>query len=72
MKKNEIIDILKTIQYPGFSRDIVSFGMIKNITFEDNIINIALSINTDNQENLKKVENEIIKKLHEKKVSISF
>ena len=72
MKKNEIIDILKTIQYPGFSRDIVSFGMIKNITFEDNMINISLSINTDNQENLKKVENEIIKKFPQNKVSISF
>ena len=26
IKKQAIIDILKTVKYPGFSRDIVSFG----------------------------------------------
>ena len=28
---NEILAELKKIKYPGFSRDIVSFGMIKDI-----------------------------------------
>src|SRR5215475_5279973 len=28
---NEILDELKKIKYPGFSRDIVSFGLIKDI-----------------------------------------
>ena len=64
MTKDEILNILKTIQYPGFSRDIVSFGMIKNISHENNSINICLSINTDNQENLKKIENEIKSKIN--------
>ena len=50
MKKNEIIDILKTIQYPGFSRDIVSFGMLKNITFEDKL---NCRINTEEKNNKK-------------------
>ena len=31
IKKQAIIDILKTVKYPGFSRDIVSFGVIKEI-----------------------------------------
>ena len=72
MTKEKILNILKTIQYPGFSRDIVSFGMVKTISIENDIINVSLSINTDNQENLKKVESEIIKKLKNNKVSINF
>ncbi len=30
-KPNEILDELKTIKYPGFTRDIVSFGIVKDI-----------------------------------------
>ena len=72
MTKDQIINILKTIKYPGFNRDLVSFGMIKNISFENNIINIFLSINTDNQENLKKVKIEIMEKFKDNEVSINF
>ena len=72
MTKDQITNILKTIKYPGFNRDLVSFGMIKNISIENNIINIFLSINTDNQENLKKVKNEIMEKFKDNEVSINF
>ena len=27
MNNNQILELLKTIKYPGFNRDIVSFGM---------------------------------------------
>ncbi len=30
-KPNEILDELKKIKYPGFTRDIVSFGIVKDI-----------------------------------------
>ena len=30
MDKNQILDQLKQINYPGFNRDIVSFGMVKD------------------------------------------
>ena len=33
MENQKILEILKTINYPGFSRDIVSFGIIKEINF---------------------------------------
>ena len=35
MTQNEINDILKQINYPGFSRDIVSFGMVEKISISD-------------------------------------
>ena len=31
MKKDQILEKLKTVNYPGFNRDIVSFGMVKEI-----------------------------------------
>ena len=31
MDKNQILDKLKKINYPGFNRDIVSFGMVKDV-----------------------------------------
>ena len=34
-KPTEIIELLKQIKYPGFSRDIVSFGLIKEIQIEN-------------------------------------
>ena len=31
-----VIDALRRVRYPGFSRDIVSFGIVKNVTVGDN------------------------------------
>ena len=47
MNKQDVLDLLKTIKYPGFSRDIVSFGMIDNITVDSNSVSISLKITTD-------------------------
>ena len=48
--KTNIIEKLKSINYPGFNRDIVSFGIIKDILIKDNSINFILNVKTDNQE----------------------
>ncbi len=48
--KTHIIEKLKSINYPGFNRDIVSFGIIKDILIKDNSINFILNVKTDNQE----------------------
>ncbi len=63
MTQNEINDILKQINYPGFSRDIVSFGMVKKISISDTEILIALNINSDNSKILNQLSSEIIEKL---------
>tara|TARA_B000000441_G_scaffold114401_1_gene85546 strand:+ start:863 stop:988 length:126 start_codon:yes stop_codon:yes gene_type:complete len=38
MNKDNILDLLKKITYPGFSRDIVSFGMIKDIIIDNETV----------------------------------
>ena len=50
MNKEKVLELLKSIKYPGFSRDIVSFGMIKDITIVDNEINLLLNITSQNNE----------------------
>jgi len=46
MNQSQVIDILKSVLYPGFSRDIVSFGMVDNIHIDDKSIVITLKLST--------------------------
>ena len=38
----QVHDILKTVTYPGYSRDIVSFGMVKNIGIEGKNVGVLI------------------------------
>ena len=40
MDKNQILEQLKQINYPGFNRDVVSFGMVKEVVIDKNIVTI--------------------------------
>ena len=48
MNKESINKLLSEIKYPGFSRDIISFGILKDIIIDDHNIQLFLSINTEN------------------------
>ena len=58
---DQITQVLKGIKYPGFSRDIISFGIIKKIHLNpDKVLNIDISLNTSNPEHKEILENNII------------
>jgi len=59
MKKSEVLTLLQAIQYPGFSRDIVSFGMVKNVDVSKDTVEIELTIKTQNDEKKQAVVDEI-------------
>ena len=61
MNKDKVLELLKTIQYPGFSRDIVSFGMVRDIIIDDDSVSIILQIKTQ-QEGKKQ---DIVKKIND-------
>ncbi len=63
MNKNKILELLKTINYPGFSRDIVSFGMVDNVSIDGDTINVELKITTQNEDKKTSVINEVNKVL---------
>ena len=72
MDNAQILELLKSVKYPGFSRDIVSFGLIKEITIKGDAINIDIVLKTQNQDSKDKVIAEIETKLsnHFKEVNI--
>lgn len=46
MSKAAIEDALKTVKYPGFSRDIVSFGLVRGVDFAEGKATVALALTT--------------------------
>ncbi len=50
MTKEEILAVLKTVNYPGFSRDIVSFGMVTEVAVTDESVSITLEVATTNDD----------------------
>ena len=75
MKKNQILELLKTIKYPGFNRDIVSFGMVKDITINEDNVRIELSISSQNDEKkqliIKSIQDLLSKKVTRLKINLS-
>ena len=56
LNNKDVTEKLKLINYPGFSRDIVSFGMVKDITISNSEINIILSQSTTDEKILKQIK----------------
>ncbi len=59
MDKNEILGLLKQIKYPGFSRDIVSFGMVPDVSIEAGVLTVSLKILSDNRDTTELVAEEV-------------
>ena len=47
MTPESILELLKKVPYPGFSRDIVSFGLVKDVSIEDGIVSVQISVQTN-------------------------
>ena len=48
--ESEIRDALKRVKYPGYSRDIISFGLLKEIGLGENAIRVRLELTSPNTE----------------------
>ena len=59
MENQKILEILKTINYPGFSRDIVSFGIIKEINFNNGMVLVTIDVKTDNKSQIRELHDSI-------------
>lgn len=56
---DQITNLLKKIKYPGFSRDIVSFGMVKNVNVDGSTVNIQLLLPKPDEKLKKELETNI-------------
>ena len=59
MTKKSVLELLKKVKYPGFSRDIVSFGLVKDVQIENGSLAITLQITTSNPEHKLKLESDV-------------
>lgn len=46
MSLEKINQALKSVKYPGFSRDIVSFGIVRSVDFQDGKASVSIAITT--------------------------
>ena len=56
MLKQDIVQQLGQIKYPGFSKDIISFGMLKDILISEGSITINLSQPTNESKILDEIK----------------
>ncbi len=61
MNTEHIREALRSIRYPGFSRDIVSFGLVKDIQIDGTQLRVRLEIQTRDAE----IPQQIFKQCHE-------
>jgi ATP-binding protein involved in chromosome partitioning len=47
VSEEQIRDALKSVKYPGFSRDIVSFGLVKSVNVDDGQVKVQLALTTN-------------------------
>ena len=48
LTEEDIRNALKAVKYPGYSRDIVSFGLVKHITTGNGTVDVAMDLTTAN------------------------
>ena len=59
MDTESIKSVLQTIKFPGFSRDIISFGLVRNIQLNEGKATINIEITTGNPDVPKQITEEI-------------
>jgi ATP-binding protein involved in chromosome partitioning len=45
--EDQVLDALKGVRYPGFSRDVVSFGLVKGVRIDDGAVTVQMSLATN-------------------------
>lgn len=57
--KEQVLELLKAVKYPGFSRDIVSFGLIQSVAIEGEEVRLNLKVTTSDKKIPLQLESEI-------------
>ncbi len=47
ISEEQVTDALKSVKYPGFSRDIVSFGLVKSVKIDNGEVKVQLALATN-------------------------
>lgn len=50
ISQEQVFQSLRTVKYPGYSRDIVSFGLIKDVQVDGSAVGVLIELTTPNRE----------------------
>jgi ATP-binding protein involved in chromosome partitioning len=50
LSQDTILEALKSVKYPGFSRDIISFGLVKEVSAANGAVSITMQLTSPNAE----------------------
>ena len=64
--KQEIIDQLKEVSYPGFTRDIVSFGVVSDVVVDENKIVVIINLKSQDPKIADQIKKDVESCLKEK------
>ncbi|MGH7976150.1 MAG: P-loop NTPase [Limisphaerales bacterium] len=70
LTQDTVLNALKSIKYPGFSRDIVSFGLVKEICVANGAVSVSMQLTSANPEAAQQIKIEaeqVLKRLPEVK-----
>ncbi|PYI88738.1 MAG: chromosome partitioning protein [Verrucomicrobia bacterium] len=56
LTQETITNALKAVKYPGYSRDIVSFGLVKEVAAHNGAVNVTLQLNSANPETARQIK----------------
>jgi len=56
--ENDIKDALKAVKYPGYSRDIVSFGLVKEISANNGAVSVLMQLTASNPQAAQQIKSE--------------
>ena len=56
MNNEEVMERLRSIKYPGFSRDIVSFGIVKTVEVKGDSVRVVLLMSSASEESQKNIQ----------------
>jgi ATP-binding protein involved in chromosome partitioning len=50
IQESSVMEVLRTVKYPGYSRDIVSFGLVKGVQIDGGAVGVLLELTAPNAE----------------------
>jgi ATP-binding protein involved in chromosome partitioning len=58
LTQEQILDALRAVKYPGFSRDIVSFGLVREIGIDGAAVRVRMEVTTSDPNTARHIEEE--------------
>jgi len=58
LSQEDILNALKSVKYPGYSRDIVSFGLVKQAAADNGAVSVVMQLTSPNPEAARQIKEE--------------